>query len=89
MTKIKNRKTLFISLISLVILVFAYIILMLNGPRSQNLGVDNEELKTTWYYYNDQGVATPLEMNHKYDVDANEEFVIFTTVSNEENKFNT
>ena len=61
---------------------------MLNGPRSQNLGVDNEELKTTWYYYNDQGVATPLEMNHKYDVDANEEFVIFTTVSNEENKFN-
>ena len=89
MAKIKNKRSLFMSLLLIVLVIPVFIISLFGNSISTNLEVKNDELKTTWYYYNEEGVATNLEMHHKYDVEKNEEFVVFTEVANEQNKYNT
>ena len=74
----------------LVIMIIPVIVLsILGGTKTKNLEVEKSELQTTWYYINDEGKETPVSMYTHYDVLRNEEFVIYTTVSNEPNTFNT
>ena len=89
MAKIKNKNSLFMSLLLIVLLIPTIIISLFGKTVSVNLEVESEELQTTWYYYNEEGVSTNLEMKHKYDISKNEEFVVYTEVSTEPNKFNT
>ena len=77
------------SLLLIVLLIPTIIISLFDKTVNVNLEVESDELQTTWYYYNEEGVSTNLEMKHKYDIAKNEEFVVYTDVSTEPSKFNT
>ena len=84
----KNKSISFVIIGILLLLVPVMFFLTSSGIKNAGLVVNTNELNTTWYYVNEEGAETPIQMESKYDCKVNEEFIIYTHI-NEENDYNT
>ena len=56
-----NKKNLFVILSSVLVVILAFVLVYIfGGLQENNLEINNEELKTTWYY--EDGASEPINL---------------------------
>ena len=89
MSKINKKKLVKSSIFAFILIIPALVVAIFSGVLINNTKVPGNELNSTWYYLDAAGNEKVLSTKAKYDVDANEEFVIYTDIPFNQDDYNT